>query len=179
MIKKIIISGFGGQGVLFTGTLLCQTGMNEDKHVTFFPSYGAEMRGGTANCQVIISDSPIGSPAVETPHILLSFNKPSFIKFGDKVKENGIIVVNSSLFKPREKPEKVDLIEIPANKLAEDCGSKLVMNVIMAGALIESIDFLKFSSLLKAIPTLLTGKKKKFREINKKAARKGKSYLTD
>ncbi|MGM0441394.1 MAG: 2-oxoacid:acceptor oxidoreductase family protein [Elusimicrobiota bacterium] len=177
MNKKIIISGFGGQGVLFTGTLLCQAGMEEGKHVTFFPSYGAEMRGGTANCQVIISDSPIGSPAVASPHILLSFNKPSFLKFSDKVKENGIIAVNSSLFKPENLPAKVNTIKIPANELAEECGSHLVMNAIMLGALMENTRILKFSSLIKAVPALLTGKKKKFIKINKKALQKGKTYV--
>ncbi len=177
MIKKIIISGFGGQGILFTGSLLCQAGINEGKHVTFFPSYGAEMRGGTANCQVIISDSPIGSPVVETPHILLSFNKPSFLKFSKKLKNHGTALVNSSLFKPRQIPKKIDIVKIPANKLAEQCGSKLVMNVIMAGALIGKTKILDFESILQAIPLLLTGKKTEFRKINKKALLKGRDFL--
>src|SRR3989339_2052550 len=100
MKKEIIISGYGGQGVMLAGTLICYAGMKENKFVTFFPSYGAEMRGGTANCQVIVSDEPIGAPIVYFPDILISFNKSSYDKFSPRIGEEGLVFVNSSLYKP-------------------------------------------------------------------------------
>ncbi len=174
MKKKIIISGYGGQGVMVAGTLLCQAGIHENRNVTFFPSYGAEMRGGTANCHVIISDTPIGSPIIDKPDVLIAFNEPSFLKFSSRVIENGIILANTSLFNPKSTNNKI--IEIPANNLAEDCGNILALNMVMAGALIKQDPFLEINSILNTIPTVLTQKKEKLWDLNKKAATAGYNY---
>ncbi len=160
---------------MLAGTLLCHAGMREDKFVTFFPSYGAEMRGGTANCQVIISDNPIGSPVVNNPEILLSFNKPSYDKFSLKVKKEGIILVNADLFKPQKKTA-VEILEIPANKLAEKCGSILALNVVMLGALISKKRIIELKSIIASIPEIFHGKKKHLRELNKNAVEAGFRY---
>lgn len=176
MKKEIIISGFGGQGVMLAGTLLCHAGMRENKFVTFFPSYGAEIRGGTANCQVIISENPVGSPVVYNPDILISFNELSYKKFSVKVKKGGSIFVNTSLYTPELK-NGLETIQIPASELAEKCGSSLVLNIIMVGALIAKNKIVELTSLIDSIPDVLTEKKKKLWELNKKAARVGFNYI--
>lgn len=176
MREEIIISGFGGQGVMLAGTLLCHAGMREGKFVTFFPSYGAEMRGGTANCQVIISDNPIGSPMVSKPDILISFNKPSYDKFSSRVKKGGAILANTSLYTPAGRAG-VEILEVPANNLAEKCGSALALNMVMLGAFVSKKSILEIESILSSIPEILTEKKKKLWEVNSKAARAGFSHL--
>jgi len=175
MRYEIIISGFGGQGVMMAGTILCYAGISENKEVTFFPSYGAEMRGGTANCQVIISDSQVGSPVVTRPDILLSFNKPSFDKFLSRVKKDGIIFANTSLFEPETSDIAVE--KIPANSLAEECGSLLALNSVMIGALIRKTAPVKFESVAQALERVLKNKSREIIELNIKAAGTGFNYL--
>ena len=172
MKTEIIISGFGGQGIMLAGTVLCNAGMKQGKFVTFFPSYGAEMRGGTANCQVIISDELIGNPIVYKPDILLAFNKPSFDKFLPYVKDSGCIFVNSSLYKP-EKINNIEIIEVPANNIAEECGSALVLNMVMLGAMAGNKNILDINNILEVIPEVLTESKKKFWDLNKQAVELG------
>ncbi|MBN2406956.1 MAG: 2-oxoacid:acceptor oxidoreductase family protein [Elusimicrobia bacterium] len=176
MKKGIIISGFGGQGVMLAGNILCRAGMKEDKFVTFFPSYGAEMRGGTANCQVIISDTHIGAPVVQYPDILLSFNKPSYVKFSPRVKKEGRILVNSSLYKPEENPGP-ELIGIPANDIARECGSPIVLNMVMIGAFAAGTKILGIGSVKDSVPEVLTEKKKNLWDINIRAVEAGYNYL--
>ena len=175
MRKEIIISGSGGQGIMFAGTILCYAGIEEGKFVTFFPSYGAEMRGGTANCQVIISDEPIGSPVVESPDILVCFNKQSFDKFLSKTKKKGSVFTNFSLDK--NKTKNLNIIEVPGNDLAEKCGSALVLNLVMMGALAADTEIVMVDSLVNIIPEMLTAKKKKFWDMNKNAVRCGAEYM--
>ena len=171
MRSEIIISGFGGQGVLFTGALLAHAAMSEGKQVTLFPSYGAEIRGGVAKSQIIISDDPIGAPAVYHPDILLSLNKLSYEKFSPLVKNGGSIFVNTSIFQP-VKREDVEFFEVPANALAEKSGSVLAANIVMLGALIAKKGILKGKSVEDAIPEMLKAKKG-FWDVNKKAFREG------
>lgn len=175
MKQKIIISGFGGQGVMLAGTLLCYAGMREGKYVTFFPSYGAEIRGGTANCQVIISKEPIGAPVVYNPDILIALNKPSFERFLPKVIEGGTILANTSLYSAKSNGMAA-ILEIPSNNIAEDCGSVLASNIVMLGALAAKSDLIDINSLINSIPDVLTEKKRKLWDLNKKAANKGFSY---
>lgn len=172
MKKEIIISGFGGQGVMLAGTLLCHAAMKEGKFVTSLASYGAEIRGGIANCQVIISDEPIGAPVVYNPDILISLNMPSYEKFSSRVKNGGLILANTSLYKPG-KIRGVRIIELPANEIAEKCGSALSVNMVTLGALAARAKVLKLESLVDSIPEVLTDKKKPFWEPNKKALRAG------
>jgi 2-oxoglutarate ferredoxin oxidoreductase subunit gamma len=176
MRKQIIISGLGGQGIILAGNILCYSSMKEDKYVTLVPSYGAEMRGGTANCQIIISDEYIGSPIVKDIDILLSFNKPSYDRFSSKVSKNGIIFANSSLYKPNSIAD-VGIVEIPGNELAAECGSILTLNMVMLGALVAKTKIIAKETLLNAIPEILTKRKEKFWEINKKALETGFDFV--
>ena len=171
MKTGVIISGFGGQGVMLAGTLLCNAGILEEKNVTFFPSYGAEMRGGTANCQVIVSDQPIGSPAVSRPNILICLNYPSWDRFSGKVAENGIIIANSSLVSPENPGGKTGFI--PANNIAEECGSVLAANTVLLGAMSQICRTVSLDSIKKSIPNLMSGKKDKLIELNIRAAEEG------
>ncbi|MDA3793419.1 MAG: 2-oxoacid:acceptor oxidoreductase family protein [Elusimicrobia bacterium] len=175
--ETVLISGFGGQGVMLAGRLICRAGMDEDKFVTFFPSYGAEMRGGTANCQVIISDEPIGSPVVDTPDFLICFNKPSFIKFSENTADDSSIIINSDLYQP-ENSGNYDLYKVPANNIAEECGNLLAMNSAMAGAFASLSNMITLDTLKGALPVILTKRKEKYWSLNIKAAEKGFDYIS-
>jgi 2-oxoglutarate ferredoxin oxidoreductase subunit gamma len=172
--KKIIISGFGGQGIMLAGRLLCYAGLKENKNVTFFPAYGAEMRGGTANCQVIISDAPIGSPVIYTPDILVSLNKPSYDKFSLTINKDGLILANTSLYQPED--NSLETVQVPANNIAEECGSVLASNMVMLGTLIAKTEIIGLSSLTETIPVLLKHKPKVW-ELNKAAVTAGYNFL--
>jgi 2-oxoglutarate ferredoxin oxidoreductase subunit gamma len=136
MHEKIIVAGFGGQGVIMAGKLLCIAAMNEGKYVSHIPSYGAEMRGGTANCSVVISDREIGSPTVPVPSIVIVLNTPSLTKFEPKVKPGGLLIYNSSLID--RKPVRTDItsIDLKANDISEAEGSSLAANMAAVGKLI-------------------------------------------
>ncbi len=157
---------------MLAGTLLCHAGMKASKEVTFFPSYGAEMRGGTANCKVIISDSTIGSPVFSEADILMSLNNPSFEKFYPAVRDGGIVFVNSSLFSVCAEDYNFEIIEIPANNIAEECGTVLAANLVMLGALVRKTGLLNLGALMQSVPGLLKGKKDLW-DINKKALEAG------
>lgn len=158
MREEIIISGFGGQGIFFAGLLLCNAAMKEGKPATFFPSYGAEIRGGVVNCQIIISDNAIGAPIVYNPDVLISLNEQSYRKFSGLVKKGGIILANTSLYKP-EKPEAVSVFEVAANQLAEKCGSSLFVNMAMLGALISARKIVSPQSITDSIKEAFARKK--------------------
>ena len=131
MTKQILISGFGGQGVLFTGKFLAYKGLIEDKHVSWLPSYGPEMRGGTASCSVIISDEPVGSPIVSKPDILVAMNIPSIDRFEDSVVPGGVILYDSSLINRDVKRSDVSAYGVPATKMASDNGIPTLANMIL------------------------------------------------
>jgi len=137
VFEAILIAGFGGQGVLSTGQLLAYAGMVEGRHVAWIPSYGPEMRGGTANCGITISSRPISSPVVSEPTVLIAMNRPSLEKFEGSVVKGGIIFVNSSLIEIKSTRQDLRVFYIPANNLAEDLGNGKVANNIILGALIE------------------------------------------
>jgi 2-oxoglutarate ferredoxin oxidoreductase subunit gamma len=171
----IIISGFGGQGIMLGGTLLCHAAMREGRFVTSFPSYGAEIRGGIANCQIIISDEPIGAPVVYRPDVLIALNKPSFERFSGSVKKGGIILANASLYKPGA-VKGVKMFRVPANEIAEKCASALCVNMVMLGALIAKTRLLKLQGITDSISEVLTDRKKSLWAPNKKALKAGYSY---
>ena len=172
MKKGIIISGFGGQGIMLAGTLLCHAGMLEGKYVTFFPSYGAEMRGGTANCQVCLADEQVGSPVIYNPDILLCLNKPSFVKFSPRVTESGLIIANSSLFQP-DRSLRTDIISINATEAAEKCGTALAANMVMLGALAGLTGICGIDSLKNSLGEVLASKKNLI-SLNAAALEEGK-----
>jgi 2-oxoglutarate ferredoxin oxidoreductase subunit gamma len=176
MQQEVIIAGFGGQGVLFAGQLLSYTAMDEGKAVTWIPSYGPEMRGGTANCTVVVSDEEIGSPFVKNPSAVLAMNLPSLDKFEDLVEEGGVLVVNASMVDRPVKRDDIKVISIPANDIAEALGSKRSVNMVMIGALLANMDLLSLDAAEAALEAHLPERHKKFLEGNKAALRKGAEY---
>jgi len=176
MQNETIIAGFGGQGVLFIGKVMAYAALENDLEVTWFPSYGPEMRGGTANCTVVISDEEIGSPQVQNPRAAIVMNQPSLDKFEDLVMPGGYLIVNSSLMNRSTKRKDITTIEIPATEIAENIGDKRYANVVMLGALSEAADFLDIPSMEKALKKGLSGKKSEFLDVNKKALEQGANY---
>lgn len=151
METSIIIAGFGGQGVLFAGQLLAYAGMDYGRHVTWIPSYGPEMRGGTAHCIVIISDEPIGAPVVTRPDIALVFNQPSLEKYEAAVAPGGLLVVNSSIVPTEVERSDIEVVYIPANTIAEEAGSVKMLNMAMLGAMLARRPILPFRAIEEAL----------------------------
>jgi len=178
METSIVISGFGGQGVLFAGQLLAYAGMDNDKHVTWIPSYGPEMRGGTANCTVIVSDDPVGAPLVAEPDVAIALNLPSFEKYEGLVKPGGLLVVNSSLIDAKTLRNDIDFIAIPANEIAEELGSVKMMNMAAIGALLAKRPFLTLDQIKQALDNHLPPRKAHLLEANKQVIEKGYERAT-
>jgi len=153
---NILLAGFGGQGVLFTGKVIAYAGLMEDKEVSWLPSYGPEMRGGTANCSVCLSDDPIGSPLVVNPDVLVAMNLPSLEKFEKDVVPGGLIIVDSAIIDKKVERTDVKVVYIPAAKLAEDNGIKGASNMVLLGKLFKETAFCSEENLdkglLKTIP---------------------------
>ena len=173
MTAKVIMAGFGGQGVVLMGTLLSYSAMIQGKHTTFFPSYGAEMRGGTANCSVIVSDDEIPSPVVTEPDCVVAMNIASLDKFESRVKPGGMIFVNSSLIKKELDRDDVEEIRIPANEVAEDLGSAKAANMVMLGGVIKKTGAVDLESAIKSLGSVLSERAMALLDVNKKALRKG------
>jgi 2-oxoglutarate ferredoxin oxidoreductase subunit gamma len=133
MHTEIILAGFGGQGVLLIGKLLAYAGMRAGREVTWMPAYGPEMRGGTCNCTVVLSDRPIGSPITKSPHGLIALNLPSLDKFEDTVRPGGIITVNTSLINRLPRRTDVTVVAVPANEVAIECGNAKAANMVALG----------------------------------------------
>lgn len=173
MQEEIIMAGFGGQGIMFAGTLLAHAAMIEDKFVTFFPSYGAEMRGGTTNCSVIISGTEIGSPIVVHPTTLIVLNKLSLDRFASKLKNNGLLILNSSLVEEEVKLNGAKVIEVPATELAEKLGNVRVANLVALGVYISQTKVISLTTALNSLKDILKANRKSFLEINQQALRTG------
>ena len=173
---QILIAGFGGQGILFSGKFLAYKGLMEELQVSWLPSYGPEMRGGTANCNVILSDDPIGSPIITTPDVLVVMNLPSLLKYVDSVAAGGQIYVDSSLIDGKVERDDVDVFYIPATQIAKDEGIASLANMIMVGALLENNPELTFDGVAKVVENLVPPKKAVLKELNMKALQLGKSY---
>lgn len=179
MYEDLIIAGFGGQGIIFTGKLLSYAGLREGKEVTFFPSYGAEMRGGTANCTVVVSDSPISSPIVSSPKNAIMMSYPSYLKFFSKVSSGGRAVINSSLVSDKLGREDVEVIRIPANEIAEEIGSPRIANMVILGAWIEKSGILSLESLVLCLEQVISkSKKKDLLSLNEEALRRGSHFVS-
>ncbi len=174
---KLIISGFGGQGALFAGRVLSQSVMQEDYQVTFLASYGAEMRGGTANCHIKISDTPIGSPLIENPNALIALNLPSFNRYIKSLEPNGDLILNSSLINQDVSINDLKVIKIPASEIAEEIGSIKAANIVCLGAFIKISNIVKIETVESALIYVLGNKHKKLTEINLQALRKGFSTI--
>lgn len=176
MTCEILVAGFGGQGILFTGKLLASEALLRGKEVSWLPSYGPEMRGGTANCSVIISDSPIGSPIISNPDILVAMNIPSLDKYEDKVKRNGRIIVDSSLIERKVFRDDLSANYIPATQLASDNGLEGLANMIIVGYLIKVSDVISYENIEKAMAKNITSKKQELYKLNLDAIAIGYNY---
>ncbi|MDP6685821.1 MAG: 2-oxoacid:acceptor oxidoreductase family protein [Candidatus Omnitrophota bacterium] len=176
MKEDIIFAGFGGQGIMLMGKALAYAAMSNGKFVTWMPSYGAEVRGGTAHSMVIISDSPIASPVVKQPSICVAMNKPSFQKFREKVKSKGLLVINKSLIASACKRKDVDVLEIPATDMAIELGNSRVSNMITLGALLAKRNIFPVEDLIDRLEDIIPVSRKNMIPINKEAIRKGYEY---
>ncbi|MEJ6950966.1 2-oxoacid:acceptor oxidoreductase family protein [Natronospora cellulosivora (SeqCode)] len=174
MYQEIVIAGFGGQGLMLLGRLLAFAAMKKELHVTWLPSYGPEMRGGTAHCTVIISTEKIPSPISTKPDTLIVMNQPSLDKFEPTLKKDASIYVNTSLIENITDISNKNLIKIPANKMAIELGSSKVANMLMLGAYIADNDFLDMETVKEALASVLSDKKRHLIPINEKALDKGR-----
>ncbi len=172
---EVTMAGFGGQGIMTAGQLLAYSGMNEDKKVIWLPSYGPEMRGGTAYCTIVISEERIGSPIIKTPTGICVFNRPSFDKFEPTVKPGGLLIVNSSLINTSSKRTDIDQLLIPANKIAMEAGNPKVANIVVIGAFIGATGLLKMKTVEATLKQKL-GHKKDLLEINKSVLKIGYDF---
>ena len=173
---QILIAGFGGQGILFSGKFLAYKGLTEELQVSWLPSYGPEMRGGTANCNVILSDDPVGSPIITTPDVLIAMNTPSLQKYVDTVASGGQIYVDSSLIDVKVSRDDVEVFYIPATQMAKDAGIGTLANMIIVGHLLEKNPELSFEGVDKVVENLVPPKKAALKELNMKALSLGKNY---
>jgi 2-oxoglutarate ferredoxin oxidoreductase subunit gamma len=172
VLIKTIIAGFGGQGVLSLGVNLAEAAMREGRNVTYLPAYGAEVRGGTANCTVAVSDDEIASPVASSPDFVIAMNQPSAVRFQNQIQSGGLFFVNSSLVEAELSRGDITVIKIPANSLAEELGSSRSANMVMLGAFIKKSGVVSISSVMEALKDTL-GSKKKLLDINEKALQAG------
>jgi 2-oxoglutarate ferredoxin oxidoreductase subunit gamma len=177
MQTEIIFSGFGGQGALFAGQLLAFAALDAGREVTWIPSYGPEMRGGTANCTVVISDEEIGSPLVRNPKAAVVMNLPSLDKYEPMVTSGGILIANSSLTNRDAQRDDLESVFIPANEIAEEIGNKRLVNVIMLGALMVKLEVLSLEDIEAALENHLPERHKRLLPMNIEALRKGAAFV--
>jgi len=175
-MSQILIAGFGGQGILFAGKFLAYEGMIEGREVSWLPSYGPEMRGGTANCSVILSDTAIGSPIVNNPDVIIAMNLPSLDKFENSAVPGAKIFVDSSLIERKVKRTDVESYYIPATKMAHDNGLDGLANMIMIGKTIKEAGIIPYEMVPKAMEKVVSAKKKNLFDLNLKAVELGYNY---
>ena len=173
---QILIAGFGGQGVLFAGKFLAYKGLMADKQVSWLPSYGPEMRGGTANCSVIISDMPVGSPIVKNPDVLVAMNLPSLKKYENDVVSGGIIIVDSALIAEKVNRDDVTTYYVPATKMANDEGFSTLANMILMGKLMKVCEDIGFDGTEAALNKVVPPKKANLIDVNLKALKTGYDF---
>ena len=170
---QILIAGFGGQGVLFAGKFLAYKGLVQDKQVSWLPSYGPEMRGGTANCSVILSDTPVGSPIITTPDILVAMNLPSLLKFVDTVAPGGKIIVDSTLIDAKVERTDVEAFYVPATQMAKDAGFSTLANMILAGKVLKETDSVAWDGNKETLEAFIPAKKANLIDVNCQALQLG------
>lgn len=176
MQSEVIISGFGGQGTLYAGQVYAYAGMDEGKHVTWIPSYGPEMRGGTANCTVVISDEEIGSPSALHPRAVIALNLPSLDKYEPLVAPGGFLIVNESMVNRQPTRTDIHWLMIPANNIARELGNERVANMVLLGALEANMKALPDGALERALQAHTAERLKKFIGMNIEAMHRGAEY---
>jgi 2-oxoglutarate ferredoxin oxidoreductase subunit gamma len=173
VITKTAFAGSGGQGVLTMGYILSVSAMKDGKNVTYLPSYGAEVRGGTANCTVSISDEEIASPVASNPDYVVVMNKPSMLKYQSLIKSGGIMILNSSLIDSDPDRDDIDIVKVPAHDIAIELGSERVLNIILLGAFVAKTGIITRDSLMNGLAEVLKGKNVGAMELNRKALARG------
>jgi 2-oxoglutarate ferredoxin oxidoreductase subunit gamma len=172
MLIKTVFAGFGGQGVLSMGLNLAQAAMTEGKNVTYLPSYGAEVRGGTANCTVAISDEEIASPVASAPEFVVAMNKPSVTRFQNQIQSGGVLIINSTLVDAEISRGDIDIVKVPAGEIADKLGSPKSANMVMLGTFIKKSNLVSISTVVEELKNTLK-KKEKLIAINEKALMAG------
>ena len=172
MLIKTVFAGFGGQGVLSMGLNLAQAALLEGKNVTYLPSYGAEVRGGTANCTVAVSDEEIASPVASSPEFLIAMNQPSMVRFQNQIQSGGVLFINSSLIETEISRGDVEIVRVPANSIAEQLGSPRSANMVMLGAFTKKSNIVSISNVIEGLNSALK-KKQKLIAVNTKALMAG------
>ena len=173
---QILIAGFGGQGVLFAGKLIAYKGLLEDKQISWLPSYGPEMRGGTANCSVIVSDTAVGSPIVSKPDVLVAMNLPSLKKYESEVVSGGTIIVDSTLIAEKVMRDDVNVYYVPATKMATDEGFSTLANMILMGKLMQVCENVGYDKVEDAVKKVVPPRKSNLIDVNLKAVKLGYEF---
>jgi 2-oxoglutarate ferredoxin oxidoreductase subunit gamma len=179
MLTETIISGSGGQGVLSIGSTLATAAMLEGKHVTYLPSYGVEVRGGTANCTVVVSDEEISSPVASAPEFIVAMNQPSFVRFQGALQSGGLLCANSSIVNTESARGDIEILAVPTSELAEKLGSIKVANMIMLGALVRASTMISYDAMVKNLTEILGEGKARLLKLNKEALAVGYNYTKD
>lgn len=176
MQTEIFIAGFGGQGVLFAGQLLAYAAMDQGREVTWIPSYGPEMRGGTANCTVVIADEEIGSPLVRHPRAFIAMNQPSLDKFENTVCPGGVIVINSSVIDRDTRREDVTSVLVPGSQIAEELGDQRMTNMVLIGGLLANLPVLSLEAVGRSLQAHLPARHQRLLPLNIQALQRGAQY---
>ena len=176
MTHSYLIAGFGGQGLLFAGKFLVNKGMLEGKEVSWLPSYGPEMRGGTANCSVIVSDDPVGSPIVDHPDVLMVMNLPSLDKYEDAVVPGGMIFVDSTLIERKVRRTDVKAFYVPATQMATDSGMTTRANMILIGKILKELGEFEGGNIENALNHVVSAKRPELFDLNRKALNLGRDF---
>lgn len=177
MAHQVIVSGFGGQGVMSMGQLLTYAGMLEGKNVSWLPSYGPEMRGGTANCSVIITDEMVGSPIVTEATAVIAMNLPSLEKFEGTVLPSGLLIINSSLIDSKANRKDIDVYYVPANEIADELGNSRVANMVLLGAYLEKTQAVSTDSIIESLKKVLGPSKEHLIPVNQEALKRGSQWV--
>jgi 2-oxoglutarate ferredoxin oxidoreductase subunit gamma len=178
MLTKTAFAGSGGQGVLMMGYILSVAAMKEGRHVTYLPSYGAEVRGGTANCTISISDEEIASPVASSPDFVVAMNRPSMLKYQSLIKRGGIMIINSTLVDIDPARNDIDIVKIPAHDIAIKLGNERLLNLIMLGAFVAKTGVITQNSIMNGLTEVLKGKKVGSMELNRKGIIMGAEYVS-
>ena len=179
MLVSTIFSGFGGQGVLSMGTTLATAAMLQGKYVTYYPSYGVEVRGGTANCTVVVSDDEIASPVASEPEFVVAMNQPSFARFQGILQAGGLLCANSSIVSTESARSDIEILAIPTSELAEKLGTIKVANMVMLGGLIRASNMISYEAMLENLTGILGEGKAKLLKVNREALALGYDYAKD
>lgn len=179
MTFEVIMAGFGGQGLLFSGKVLAHAALIEGKELSWLPSYGPEMRGGTCNCSVIVSDDPVGSPIIANPNVLMVMNEPSLDKFESSVAPGGTVFVDSSLISRKVERTDINAVYIPATQMAKDMNAHSLANMIILGAIVKKLGCVSADIVEQALRETISARKADLLDLNLKAVAMGMKFIEE